>query len=232
LDPASLPKVTVVHNWAPLGELPARTKENAWSMEHGLASTFNFIYTGTLGMKHDPELLVQLAQAIRDRPGVRVIVVSEGPGADYVKRRAAEFDLGNLIVLPFQPYDRLPEVMGAADVLLALLEEDAGVFSVPSKILTYHCAARPILASMPLDNLAAQTVVSAGSGTVTPARDPDAFVRAALELLNTDPSERARVGMAARRYAEETFDLDRIADRFSGLMGVEGSGDSADVVRR
>ena len=40
-------------------------------------------------------------------------------------------------LLPFQPYDSLPDMLGAADVAIALLEPEAGIFSVPSKVLSY-----------------------------------------------------------------------------------------------
>ena len=45
-------------------------------------------------------------------------------------------------------------MLAAADVLLVLLDASARTFSVPSKVLMYLCAGRPILGgAMPLDNL-------------------------------------------------------------------------------
>ena len=40
-------------------------------------------------------------------------------------------------------------MLASADVLVALLETDAGAFSVPSKVLTSLSAGRPILAAIP-----------------------------------------------------------------------------------
>jgi glycosyltransferase involved in cell wall biosynthesis len=54
-------KTSVIPNWAPLDEIPQLPRVNRWSKEHGVADKFTFLYTGTLGLKHDPELLVQLA---------------------------------------------------------------------------------------------------------------------------------------------------------------------------
>src|SRR5690606_30365439 len=53
-------RVSVIENWAPLDELPRRPRENEWSRRHGLDATTNLVYTGTLGMKHNPELLLAL----------------------------------------------------------------------------------------------------------------------------------------------------------------------------
>ena len=57
---------------------------------------------------------------------------------------------GSLRCLGFQPFEVLPDVLGSADVLVAILEPDAGVFSVPSKVLSYFCAGRPVLLAVPV----------------------------------------------------------------------------------
>ena len=123
-----------------------------------------------------------------------------------------------LRLLPYQPYERLPEVLASADVLVAVLEPEAGAFSVPSKVLTYLCAGRPLLGALPADNLAARVIARSGGGIVVPPRDPRALVAAAEELL-ADSGWRAELGRAARSYAETAFDLGRIADRFELVLG-------------
>ena len=58
-------------------------------------------------------------------------------------------------LLPFQPAEQLSEVLGSGDVLVALLEPGASKFSIPSKVLSYLAAGRPVLGIMPADNPAA-----------------------------------------------------------------------------
>ncbi|GIV57346.1 MAG: glycosyltransferase WbuB [Rhodothermaceae bacterium] len=210
-------RLHVIENWAPLEKTPVRPKDNAWSRAHGLADRRVLLYSGNLGMKHDPGLLVHLARHFRDAPDVRVVVVSEGLGADWLREQQAAHGLDNLLLLGFQPFERLPDVLGAADVLLALLEPDAGVFSVPSKVLTYLCAARPVLLAVPPENLAARIVAREEAGRVVAPGDADAFLRAAEALL-ADGDLRARLGRNARAYAERTFDLERITDAFERVL--------------
>jgi putative colanic acid biosynthesis glycosyltransferase WcaI len=207
-------RVTVIENWAPIDELPALPRDNAWSREHGLEGKAVFLYSGTLGFKHDPSLLLELARWASGEDAV-VLVVSEGPGADWLAEHALPGDA--LRLFPYQPYERLPEVLASADVLVAVLEPDAGAFSVPSKVLTYLCAGRPVLSAIPADNLAARVVARSGGGIVVPPRDARALVAAAEELL-ADSERRAELGRAARSYAEATFDLDGITDRFEEVL--------------
>jgi glycosyltransferase involved in cell wall biosynthesis len=207
-------RVEVIENWAPIAELPVLPRENAWAAEHGLESVAVLLYSGTLGFKHDPSLLLELARRARGRDAV-VVVVSEGPGADWLAEHGR--DEPALRLLPYQPYARLPEMHAAADVLVALLEPDAGAFSVPSKVLTYLCAGRPLLVSVPADNLAARIVERSGGGVVVPPRDAPALIAAADELL-ADDELRAELGRRGRAYAERAFDLDEIAARFERLF--------------
>ena len=111
-----------------------------------------------------------------------------------------------LVLLPYQPYEVLPEVMASADVLVAILEPDAGVFSVPSKVLSYHCAGRPILAAIPAVNLAARIIERNGSGLVVEPSDENGFVARAWELVR-QPAARREMGARALCYAEATFDI-------------------------
>jgi glycosyltransferase involved in cell wall biosynthesis len=213
-------RVEVIENWAPIAELPVLPRENAWAAEHDLGGAAVFLYSGTLGFKHDPSLLLELARWAGQRGSV-VVVVSEGPGADWL----AEHGRGEqaLRLLPYQPYARLPEVHASADVLVALLEPEAGRFSVPSKVLSYLCAARPLVVSVPEDNLAARIVERSGGGLVVPPRDAAALLAAAEELL-ADGERRAELGRRGRAYAEATFDLEAVADRFERLLQRVASG--------
>jgi glycosyltransferase involved in cell wall biosynthesis len=204
----------VIENWAPLDDLPTRPRDNAWRFEQGLGDRFVYLYTGTLGLKHRPELLYRLAQQRRD---AEVVVVSEGMGEARLRELLREHPLPNLRLLPFQPMDRYPDILGAADVLVALLEPTAGTFSVPSKVLSYLCAGRPILAAIPSENLAARTIERAGAGLVVPSTDEESFLLAA-KLLRSDDALRASAGRKARAYAESTFDTDTITDRFQDVI--------------
>lgn len=203
-------KLHVIENWAPLEELPARPRDNDWARRHGLGDKPVLLYSGTLGLKHDPSLLLRLAHAL---PEARVVVVSEGAGADWLRERPRE----NLILLGFQPYEALPDVLGAGDVLLAILEQEAGRFAVPSKILTYLCATRPLLAAVPAENLAARIVAESGAGLLVAPDDAAGFI-AGAELLLADPGLGNELGAAARAYAERTFDIAAVGERFEEIL--------------
>jgi putative colanic acid biosynthesis glycosyltransferase WcaI len=207
-------RIAVIENWAPLDELPLRPRDNDWAREHDLVGRTVFLYSGTLGFKHDPSLLLDLARWA-GRNAACVVVVSEGVGSDWLAEHGA--DEPALRLLPYQPYERLPDVIASGDVLLMLLEPDAGAFSVPSKVLSYLCAGRPQLASVPPANLSARVIERSGGGLTVPPKDSSAFV-AAAERLHGDPELRQELGRRARAYAETAFDIEAITDRFEEVL--------------
>lgn len=210
-------KQSVVHNWTPIEDLPVRPKENEWARRHGLADKFCFLYSGTLGLKHNPELLLELALHFKDIHEVQVVVISEGLGADWLRERKQSCSLGNLTLLDFQPFEQMPGALGSADVLVAILEPDAGIYSAPSKVLTYLCAERALLLAVPRENLSARIVAENHAGLVVPPANKDEFIAAAARLL-WDADLRQSYAINARQYAERKFDIKAIGDQFEKII--------------
>jgi colanic acid biosynthesis glycosyl transferase WcaI len=209
--------VQVVENWTPISEVTARSKANPWSIAAGLAERPVALYSGTLGLKHDPEHLVAVAVALASTD-MAVAVVTEGIGRAHLEARRQELELYNLFLFDFVDYEELPEVLGAADVCLVLLEPEAGAFSVPSKVLTYLSAGRAIVGAIPAENLASRTIRDAGAGVVVTPGDHNAFAAATRRLL-ADPLTTAAMGRAGRQHAERTFTIGPIAERISRALG-------------
>ena len=209
----SPPNLTVIENWGPIADFDAADRQSSWKDLYGLAGKFLFLYSGTLGLKHNPELVAAVARAFASDPDVAVVVASEGVGADWLRGLA----LPNLHVLGFQPYGQLPSMLRSADVLLAVLEPEASVFSVPSKVLTYMCAGRPVLAAIPSENLAARLITRAGAGVVVQPSRSEAFVASARALF-VNPELRQSQGQAGRRHAERHFRIEEIANRFEEVL--------------
>ncbi len=211
-------KVTVIPNWAPLDEITPVEGENEWARENRIGDEPTILYAGTLGLKHNPLLLVELLAAVRDR-GVpaQLVVVNQGPAAAVIQDAGARRQVP-VRLLPFQPHGRLAEVLGSADLLVVLLEPTANTFSVPSKTWSYLCAGRPVLGLMPGDNQAAG-VLAEGAGAVFA---PDgAGVDAAAAWVADLLASRERVQATSRRareIAEARFAIGPIARRFDDVL--------------
>jgi colanic acid biosynthesis glycosyl transferase WcaI len=212
-------KATVVPNWAPIDELPVRPPHNEWSRRMGLTECPVVLYSGTLGLKHDPSILALISEQLRiSHPSAKVVVVSQGKGRDWLETWKRENLADNLVLADFQPYEDLPDVMATADILVALLEPEASRFSVPSKVLTYLCSNRAIVGVLPPDNSVAEILSNHGAGIVVDPADQKLVAGVVARLLNEEDLCRD-MARAGRGYAERTFSPERAADQFIGVFG-------------
>ena len=202
-------RVSVIPNWGPIGDIPVGDRDTAWAREQALTDRARVMYTGTLALKHDPALLTAVAGHVE----ADMIVIASGAGADQLCEAAP----AGMRCLPLQPFERFAEVLASADVLVAVIEREAGEYSVPSKVLSYLCAGRPIVLSAPADNLAARVITQAGAGVVVEPGDRAGFADAVQGFVqDRDAAEAA--GAAGRAYAERTFDIETVADRFETVF--------------
>jgi glycosyltransferase involved in cell wall biosynthesis len=209
--------IQVIPVCAPFEEICVGCKDNEWARNVGISRTRNIVYAGTLGTKHNPSLLVALGRHFRDQDDIRLVVITAGPGARYLQRQASQENLNNIILLPFQPFEHLSDILASADILLALLEPDAASYSIPSKVLSQLCSGRPQVISVPEDNVVSQTVKNAGAGIVLPPGNEAKFVEAIAELL-ADPVSQKRMGDAGRKYVEATLGITALANNCVALM--------------
>jgi colanic acid biosynthesis glycosyl transferase WcaI len=173
------------------------------------------LYSGTLGRKHNPALLLKLAQQCQ--PGQSVAIVGQGVGKDHLEALTTLERPCALRLFPLQPVEQLTNVLATADVLVATIEEDAGKFSVPSKIQSYLCSGRPILLAAPRDNAAVRNIRLANAGIVVEPSDEAGFMAGARRLFEDAPYRR-QLGANGRVYAEQTFNLDHITDQFERVL--------------
>ena len=219
VDPA---KVSVIPNWAPLEEIVPADRENTQAQTIFAGTDdgdLRLLYAGTLGRKHNPSLLIDLLVAARGAGLPAVLsVVSEGEAADDLRRVASEQPGLPVVVHPFQPAELLSDTLGSADVLIGLLEPEATMFSIPSKVLTYMASGRPIVGLMPTDNPAAADIATCGGFVDEPTSAGARRAAAWLSEQAADLSSRDQIGKRTRSVAEEKFDPDRITSAFEAVI--------------
>ena len=204
-------KITCIPNWAPIKKIPVLPKNNSFSAKYNLENTFNIVYSGTLGFKHNPEIIRNLSNFLNKNnlTNAKIIMISEGPAIEYLKEN--NHNLTNIIFLPFQDFEIFPEVLASADISLVLLEKDCGVFSVPSKFLSILCSKRIPVVYVPNDNLTAKITIKNKCGFSV---NSDQELFNVIKEVYNNPSQFSFLSKNARKYAEEHFSIDSIANRF------------------
>jgi glycosyltransferase involved in cell wall biosynthesis len=199
-------KVDVVPFWVDGRKIRPGPRDNRWRREQGIPlDTFVALYAGTLGYVSGAEVLIETARHLASARNILILCVGEGPIKERLTEAAASLRLNNLRFLPFQPASVLDEVQAVADVGLVTLLPEAAKTSIPSKVLGYLAAARPVIASVAPESDTARMIQQGACGRVTPCLDPAALAEAIRELA-ADPEKRYDLGKRGRAYFEQFFD--------------------------
>jgi len=100
-------------------------------------------------------------------------------------------------------------MFSSADVLLLNQVSTIKDTVIPSKLLTYMAAGRPVLAAVDSASQAALLLREAGGGMIVTPEDP-ATLAAAVRSLQADREKLRTMGQRNRQYAEEHFDRKKI----------------------
>jgi putative colanic acid biosynthesis glycosyltransferase WcaI len=212
--------VRVIPNWAPLDEIFPARRDNEWAARHGLPGcSVRLLYSGTLGRKHNPLLLLELLRSLHAR-GVdaHLTVVSEGEGAEVLQGSVSDEEKELVTFLPFQRAEDLSEVLSSADFLISLLEPLASSFSVPSKVLSYLAVGRPVVGLMPGDNPASEDLRTAGGFVGPPSQTGATAAGEWIAQVVATPGLAGRLCAASRALAEDRFDVHRVTTAFEEVI--------------
>lgn len=214
-------KLLLLPDWIDTEAIRPLPRQNAFRRELGITEdTFVILHSGNMGAKQKLENVLYAAERVADSL-ILFLLVGDGSERSQLEQAAHRRRLPNVRFLPLQPAGRLAEMLAAADVLL--LNQAAAIVDmvIPSKLLTYLAAGRPVVAAIHEASEAANLIRAAGCGAVVPPEDPEALAGTLLQLVRSDKL-RHRFGEAGRRYATEHFDRRRVLARyeefFAGLM--------------
>jgi colanic acid biosynthesis glycosyl transferase WcaI len=178
---------------------------------------FLIMHTGNMGKKQDLMNVVRAAELSEDLNDVVWLLVGQGEERAALEEAIRQRQLKNIRLLPLQPADALAEMYSAADVLL--LNQKAAVVEsvIPSKLLTYMAAGRPVLAAVSNKSETARYVERAKCGRIIHSEDPMALVAAALSL-RADGTLQEKLGSNGRAYVLEHFTKDKILREYELLF--------------
>jgi colanic acid biosynthesis glycosyl transferase WcaI len=211
-------KVRVIPNFVDLEDLSPRPKDNPFSREFGVHDKFVMSYAGNLGPAQGLECFVDAAALLRDRPDVRLLLIGDGMLAEPLRSRAATLNLRNLVVIPHQPYSRVPDIYGASDLCVVAQAIATGSDAIPSKVYRIMACDRPIVAATDAQSDLAQLVTTAGAGIVVAPESADVLAAAVRSALADPESWRARAA-AGRRHVAEHYTRSAVSRQYDALLG-------------
>jgi colanic acid biosynthesis glycosyl transferase WcaI len=175
-------KMDLVDLWVDTELIRPFPRNNTFTREYGLDEHFVVLYAGNIGLSQGLEHVLATAELLADIKDVAFVLVGDGTGCETLQSQAKQRKLSNVQFIPFQPRQRLPEVLACADVSLVILKRGFGSDSLPSKTFSILASGRPLIASVDEASETWKLVKRAKAGLCVPPEDPAKLARAILTL--------------------------------------------------
>lgn len=210
-------KIVLIPNWVNENFIRPLPKENAFRAAHNLRGKFVVLYSGNIGLTQRLETAIEAAVFLRHIPEIVFVIVGEPTAIHELDDYCQVCKTPNVMLLPFEPHERLPEMLAAADVGLVMQKHNVISFNMPSKIPVHLASGRPIVASVPSSGTAARAVMESGGGIMVPPEDPEALASCILDLYK-HPEKVEALGVKAREFAMSHYAFEGALRRYEDLF--------------
>jgi lipopolysaccharide/colanic/teichoic acid biosynthesis glycosyltransferase len=210
-------KICFVPNGADLEAFLPGPRDNDCRRQRGWGGKFVALYAGAHGRANALMQLVDAAESLRPETDVLIVSVGDGPERAGCERAARERGVTNIQFIGAVPKAQMPSLVNAADVGLAVLQNNPTFKTVyPNKVFDYMACARPVIVA--IDGIARQLVCEdAEAGLFATPEDGLALAAAILRLRN-DPMLASRMGQSGREWVSHNADRRSLARRYLTVL--------------
>lgn len=195
-------KVHIIPNWIDGKQVWLEPKESNVRARHGIPEdAFVVMYAGNVATASGLDEVIKAFHGLAENRDIYLLIAGSGSKLQDWQALAEKMD--NPRVLFHTPWldSETSCMLAAADLFILPTCGDQSLVSVPSKLISYMLAARPILCCAAEDSDIARVIAKAGCGWIIPAGNPDVITRMLLALSKEPPQELRRFGEQGRNYA-------------------------------
>lgn len=212
-------RIHIIPNWTSDAGQASPEAAIAYRRARGIADDdFLVVYGGNVGVAAGVEQLIHAFEHIDDRR-VRLLIAGGGARAEVCETLARQ--IAPERVHFHRPWldEETQEVLAAADLLALPTAGAQSRISVPSKLISYLLAGRPVIGAVEGDSEVARIIRDSGAGWVVEPESPREWAAAIVAASRMPETRRQEIGTSGRRYAEEHFTRDRAVNRILEILG-------------
>jgi colanic acid biosynthesis glycosyl transferase WcaI len=210
-------KITCIPNWVDTNFIRPLEQENNFRKEFGLEGKFVALYAGNIALTQGLETVVEAATQLRHIPEIVFVIVGEAQAIAQLQEHCNACGATNVKLLPFQPRERLPEMLAAANVGLIVQRHHVVSFNMPSKTQVLLASGRPVIASVPSTGSAAKAIEKSHGGVVVEPENPAALA-ASLQELYENPIMAEAMGKQGRQFALDRYSFEQALNQYEALF--------------
>lgn len=208
--------ISVLTNGADFEQFRPMAKRNGVREALGLKDKFVASYIGTHGMAHGLDTVLKAAEILRGKDQIVFLLIGDGAERERLLRQKESLHLQNVLMLPQQPKEKIPEFLAASDASMVLLKRnDLFKTVIPSKIFEAMAMERPIILGVEGESRA--IVEQGGCGVWIEPENYNELAQTVL-ALSEEPDRVEKLGLNGRRFVEAHYSRDVLAERYLRLV--------------
>lgn len=204
-------KITFIPYGADLSTFTPDVDGSQVRRELGLDDKFIVLYAGAMGQANDIYTVLRTADRLRDETKIHFVLYGDGKENANLRAEADRLRLPNLTFAGAAPKTKMPAVVAASDLCLAILQDIPGFrMTYPNKVFDHMAAGRAT--ALVIDGVIRDVIEASGGGVYVPPAD-DARLADVIRELASDPARVRQMGRQAREYLVQNFDRrDKLAE--------------------
>jgi lipopolysaccharide/colanic/teichoic acid biosynthesis glycosyltransferase len=216
LAPAT--RIAAVPNGADVATFRPRPRDNPFRERLGWGNRIVALYAGAHGRANAIGQLVHAAEHLaRRRPDILIACVGDGPERIRWERAAQSRGLKNVTFHGAQPKEAMAEIVSAADIGLAVLQNNPTFKTVyPNKVFDYMACERPVV--LAIDGVARQLVCDQANAGVWVEAENGQAIADAIVYLADHAADRAAFGANGRHWVLANATREVLARRYLEVL--------------
>lgn len=210
-------KIRLIYDWVDINSISPMDRQNSFSMEYDLNNTFNIFYTGNIGKVQGLLTVIEAAKLLRNHSDIRFVFVGEGIAKQDLIRESNNLGLTNVVFIPYQPREKMGEVLASSDIGLVCLRKGTGFGALPSKTYSILASGRPLIACVDEGSDTWDVVQQSMGGVAIPPENPQLLAEAIIQIY-ADEDLRNSMGIKGRRYVVKFHSLEFGATQFEEII--------------
>lgn len=212
-------KMRVIGVWSDPNEIQEVVgTENQYRVDWDIGDRVLVMYSGNFGLGHNVETFLEAARLLRNDDRVRFAFVGAGKRLkeveDFVREHALET---SCILAPYQPRERLSELLNAADIHLVSLRGGIEGIMVPSKFYGILASERPAIFIGNQGSEIAQVINEDHCGFTVAEGMSEELAQGILEYVN-DPESRKSAGKRGRNVLNNKYSMEHRCQQWLELL--------------
>lgn len=208
-------------NWIKMEEYLLReTEKGIFRKSQGLDFNDQIIaYAGNIGLKQGLEILIDLADALKDNKAHKFFIIGEGAALPHLIKYAVTKNIQNIFFLPFLNAAEYKHFLNDLDIFFLPQKKTEFDVYFPSKLLGLMAAKKVILISADPESELYKTIEKYNAGLVTEFGDIDNIGKLLVQIVS-EPVKSTQIRANAHHYVsqfEREVVLDKILDKIKSL---------------